>query len=226
MIFRNKEYIKNIFNSIANKYDLMNSLMSLGLDQHWKKSLINSLKTRKFSKSIDLAGGTGSIAKSLKDNEVVEEVYLVDLSSEMISVAKKNECADFYHEASAEQLPFENEEFDLITCAYGLRNFSNPLKAIKEAHRVLKKGGILSFLELTKPENLASSTLHALHCQAIPFLGKIVTKDYDSYNYLKKSIANFPSVEVISKILEKEGFEIIKNKKHKFGCMEIIAQKV
>jgi len=213
--------IRALFNTIANQYDLANCLMSFGLHALWNKKLVhntvNTLQKEPCVTILDLCAGTGDIAfrfpqyKTLK----IQALHLLDFSHEMIAIAKKrgakNQEPIFYHEGDAQQLPFKNNTFSAITMAYGIRNIQNPKKCLMECRRVLKIGGTLAILELTRPKNSILQHLHTLFLRTyIPLIGKLITKDKAAYNYLKSSVLQFLSPEELIKIAEDIGFTKIK----------------
>jgi demethylmenaquinone methyltransferase/2-methoxy-6-polyprenyl-1,4-benzoquinol methylase len=224
MSFRNPFYIENLFDHVSARYDIMNTIMSFGLEKKWKNQAVQKLfDLDSYDVALDLAGGTGAFSSRIKNN--VKEVHLADLSESMISIAKKNDVAHFYHKTNAENLPFDDRFFDLVICAFGLRNFSNPIISLREVFRVLKPGGRFLLLELCEPENLACCLVHNIHCRFLPFIGKIVANNSSAYSYLTKSVANFPSRAVVCDLLSEVGFCIESSSLHKFGCMEIIAKR-
>lgn len=225
MRYKDSFFIRSIFDSVADKYDLMNTIMSLGREKIWKDDAVNSLISFLPPSAcvLDLAGGTGDISKKIK-RKTDARVVIADLSQNMLEKAKEKGLADEYIKTKAEKMPFEDEKFDAVICAFGLRNFEEPIIAIKEMNRVMKTGGVLIILELTKPEKEFFYLLHSVYTSAIPLIGKIVAKDFESYKYLVESISNFPSCSTITSILGRY-YEILSSHTHRFGCMKIIAKK-
>ncbi|PPR27234.1 MAG: Ubiquinone/menaquinone biosynthesis C-methyltransferase UbiE [Alphaproteobacteria bacterium MarineAlpha9_Bin4] len=217
-----KKIIKNLFNDVSHKYDLMNDLMSLRLHRLWKKDLIKKVKKEKAKVILDLAGGTGDISSSLAKHFKSGSVYLYDLSFEMISFAKNNKNISyknlFYINASADQLAFKDSTVDIITLAFGLRNFSNLEKCIRECRRVLKYGKKIYVLEFSPSVNEMISPLYEYYSsKIIPVIGKKVANNKSAYEYLIDSIKNFPQNKELENIFTKNGFFCYNRKKYLGG---------
>ena len=189
--------VKEVFNKVANKYDLMNDVMSLGMQRLWKKKFIDSLNLNKNENLtfIDLAGGTGDIAKRILSKYKKEiKVKVVDINQEMLEYGKKraidNNLFKYlnFNCANGEKVPYKNNEFDFYTIAFGIRNFTNIDKGLEEAYRVLKKGGKFICLEFSKVNNEILSKIYDLYSfNIVPKIGKLVADDEDSYQYLVES---------------------------------------
>lgn len=207
--------VADVFHSVASKYDLMNDLMSFGIHRWWKSIAISNSKVRKGDKVLDLAGGTGDLTASF--SKIVGKngkVVLTDINSSMLAVAKekltnKGLVGNIeYIEADAENLPFEENSFNCATVAFGLRNFTDKQKALEEIFRVLKPGGKIMVLEFSKPESKVFSKLYDVYSFAVlPRLGKLITKDADSYEYLAESIRMHPPQEELKTMFELAGFK-------------------
>ncbi len=206
----NEKLVKKVFIDVFGKYDLMNDLMSLGIHRLWKKDFINLLNPQKKTKLIDVASGTGDVA-SLYLNKVNFDgfVYCVDDNKGMLDINKKkfhkNPNVKWYLN-NAEKLPFKNNFFDYYTTSFGIRNFQNIDKALKEAYRVLKPGGRFLCLEFSKVRNDILNKLYKTYSKSIPKIGKFVIGKSEPYEYLIDSIENFLSQEEFLKKIEKNNF--------------------
>lgn len=209
--------VAEVFRSVAPKYDLMNDLMSLGMHRLWKKFTINQAALRPGHRLLDVASGTGDLAKAF--SKVVGptgKVVMTDINEAMLQVGRDRlidagiignvECVL----ADAEQLPFANDDFDCVTIAFGLRNVTNKLNALKSMYRVLKPGGKLLVLEFSKPPSpLLSKLYDAYSFNIIPKMGQLVTNDKDSYQYLVESIRMHPDQETLKAMMQEAGFESV-----------------
>ena len=206
-----KLVIKELFDDVSNKYDLMNDLMSFGLHRIWKKSLIRNLKNEKANKILDLAGGTGDISRAIAKKFIDSKVYLYDLSLKMILHGrnfKKPRLKNlFLLNGSADQLAFKDSSIDVITIAFGLRNFSNLERCILECNRVLRYGKKLYVLEFSPSVNDFISPYYEYYSNnIIPMIGRKVANNQDAYKYLVDSIRNFPHNLELENLFTKNGF--------------------
>ena len=224
-----KENINKIFESIADKYDLMNDLMSFGLHRKWKEKFVDlinlNLKKRNFI--LDLGSGTGDIVcqinRELKQN-FNYLTYLVDPNIEMIKQGtKKIQGKNIMWLASyGESLPFKDNKFDLVTMSFSLRNVKSMKKTLNEVNRVLKKNGQFLCLEFGKIKNLTINSIYKIYSENfIPELGKKITGNKEAYKYLVESIKKFPSQESICKILKLRKFYNINFYNLNFGVAVI-----
>ncbi|MED7819403.1 MULTISPECIES: bifunctional demethylmenaquinone methyltransferase/2-methoxy-6-polyprenyl-1,4-benzoquinol methylase UbiE [unclassified Francisella] len=207
--------VAGVFHSVAAKYDLMNDLMSFGIHRIWKKLTLAKTGVRKGDKVLDLAGGTGDLA--YKFCQMVGsngKVVLSDINSSMLEVGKEKltnkGCVGNieYVQANAECLPFPDNYFDCITISFGLRNVTDKAKALASMCRVLKPGGRLLVLEFSKPiVPLLSKVYDEYSFKALPFLGKVITQDAESYKYLAESIRKHPDQETLKKMMFDAGFD-------------------
>ncbi|MDC0232136.1 bifunctional demethylmenaquinone methyltransferase/2-methoxy-6-polyprenyl-1,4-benzoquinol methylase UbiE [Pelagibacteraceae bacterium] len=199
-----------VFEDVFEKYDLMNDLMSLGIHRLWKKTFINWLNPQENTKLIDVASGTGDIAKLfLEYIKYKGNVYCVDENKGMLEINKKklkNQNSVKWYCNNAEKLPFKDNEFDYYTISFGIRNVSNIDDAFKEAYRVLKPGGRLLCLEFSKVENEILNTFYKIYSKTIPLMGKIILKNSKPYEYLINSIDEFYSQEKLLELLNKQNF--------------------
>ena len=203
--------VNDVFNQVYNKYDLMNDIMSLGVHRIWKNNFVTWLNPQPHTKLIDVASGTGDITRYIYQNKFSNvEISCVDPNKKMYQMGKIK-LADMKNVNRylnyAENLPFKTEEFDYYTISFGLRNTTNIHQSLKEAHRVLKKGGRFMCLEFSKVENEIFKSLYNSYSKIIPKIGKIVTGNEKPYDYLINSIDSFYNQEQLLKLIAKNGFE-------------------
>lgn len=207
-------HVAEVFHSVADKYDLMNDLMSMGIHRLWKWFTINNSGVRRGAKVLDIAGGTGDLTR--KFSQMVGEtgqVILADINASMLSVGRDRLTDDGvvgnieYVQANAEALPFPDNSFDCITMAFGLRNVTDKDKALASMYRVLKPGGQLLVLEFSKPADWLAKVYDAYSFYLLPKMGKVITGDEDSYRYLAESIRMHPDQETLKQMMENVGFE-------------------
>ena len=202
---------KEVFDKVASKYDIMNDIMSLGAHRYWKELIIDWLSPEKEMHIIDVAGGTGDVARRfLKRVKGKGRATVCDPNEFMVEEGKKNHTFKEKIEwvvASAEDLPFKENTFDAYLVSFGVRNFSNIEKSLGEAYRVLKPGGKFYCLEFSKAENETISSVYNFYSSIIPVMGKIIVGDEKPYEYLTKTISNFPSQENFKKIIEGTKFK-------------------
>lgn len=210
---KERETISSMFNSIAPTYDLLNHLLSFGIDISWRKKLVKSVaKKTEIDKAhiLDLACGTGDVSIAIYNKGA--KVTGADISEEMVKVAIRKcqksgiENIDFII-ADASQLPFEENTFDGITISFGIRNFDKRSKCIEELYRVLKPGGLLAILEFSIPKNKLWKRLYTFYFRKIlPAVGNLVSKQKWAYTYLPESSFRFPCREDFCKELESGKF--------------------
>jgi demethylmenaquinone methyltransferase/2-methoxy-6-polyprenyl-1,4-benzoquinol methylase len=206
--------VADVFHSVAAKYDVMNDLMSFGVHRLWKRFTIDMSGVRPGNKILDLAGGTGDLTK--KFSKIVGpagKVVLADINSSMLEVGRERLTNEGYVgnieyvQANAQYLPFEDNSFDIITIAFGLRNVTDKDEALRSMFRVLKPGGRLLVLEFSHTNNPLLQKAYDLYSfTALPFMGKLVTNDAESYKYLAESIRMHPDQETLKGMMENAGF--------------------
>ena len=206
--------VREVFDSVAAQYDLMNDLMSGGLHRLWKRFTIELSAVRSGQTVLDIAGGTGDLAAKFSKLVGADgKVILADINAAMLSVGRdrlidKGALSNIdVVQADAQFLPFEDNSIDCITIAFGLRNVTDKAKALRSMHRVLKPGGRVLVLEFSKPTSpLLSKVYDAYSFSAFPAMGKLITDDADSYRYLAESIRNHPDQESLLEMVEDAGF--------------------
>jgi demethylmenaquinone methyltransferase/2-methoxy-6-polyprenyl-1,4-benzoquinol methylase len=206
--------VRGVFDSVAENYDVMNDLMSVGVHRLWKDRLIRMIRPRPGWRCLDVAGGTGDIAFRLrKAAGETADITILDLDEAMLTVGRdravdRGYAGDFtWINGNADSLPFPDESFDLYTIAFGLRNVTRIDTALAEAHRVLKPGGKFFCLEFSRvDEPLLRRMYDSYSFNVIPRIGQAVAKDRDSYQYLVESIRKFPSQKTLAARMGQAGF--------------------
>ena len=206
-----KGLVQNVFDQVYDQYDLMNDLMSLGIHRLWKKNLLNLMNPAPNQKLIDVACGTGDIAKLfLESLNQSSEITCVDPNKGMIKKGKEK-LIKFQNIkwilASAENLPLKENTFDFYTISFGLRNTKNLGQALAESYRVLKPGGRFFCLEFSKIQNSSLNFIYKNYSKLIPAIGKLVVGEDEPYKYLTKSIENFVNQDELIDLMEKSGFQ-------------------
>ncbi len=209
------ERVGKVFTSVADKYDVMNDLMSFGLHRLWKRYAIEALSLRPGHRVLDLAAGTGDLTTLIHPKVGKSgHVCLVDINEAMLKRGQERlldrglfKGLEFIV-ASAEELPFPSNHFDRIVISFGLRNVTDKDKALAEMHRVLRPGGKAMVLEFSQTDNPVLSKLYDLYSfQILPKVGQLVAKDADSYRYLAESIRMHPDQETLKAMMTIAGFE-------------------
>ena len=222
---KNEKLVKKVFEDVSDKYDLMNDLMSWGIHRIWKKNFIDWLNPQENTKLIDVASGTGDIAKLYLDKVYNEgSVSCVDENKGMlelnkIKLKKKNNIKWYCN--NAEKLPFKSDIFDYYTISFGIRNTSNIDNVLNEAYRVLKPGGRFLCLEFSKVKNEILNNVYKIYSNYIPKIGKLVVGKSEPYQYLIDSIDQFYSQEDLIKFLQKNEFKNISFKNLSGGIVAI-----
>jgi demethylmenaquinone methyltransferase/2-methoxy-6-polyprenyl-1,4-benzoquinol methylase len=210
--------VRDVFDSVADRYDLMNDLMSLGVHRLWKRHFVASAGVEAGDEVLDLAGGTGDIAALLsKRVGATGRVVLSDINAAMVRVGRRR-LEDRgvvgntdYALANAEHLPFADRSFDAVTIAFGLRNVTDKELALREMRRVLKPGGTAHILEFSEVRAEPLRKLYDLYSFAfLPVMGRLVARDADSYQYLAESIRKHPPQRELAAMMREAGFEAVR----------------
>ncbi|WP_421718252.1 bifunctional demethylmenaquinone methyltransferase/2-methoxy-6-polyprenyl-1,4-benzoquinol methylase UbiE [Algiphilus sp.] len=203
-----------VFSSVARNYDIMNDLMSMGVHRIWKRFTIDLADVRSGETVLDLAGGTGDLARDFAGKVGPDGLVLLsDINAEMLQEGRRRlddegivQSLD-YVQANAECLPFEDASLDCVTMAFGLRNVTDKDAALRSIYRCLKPGGRLLVLEFSKPLNPAFSRVYdAYSFSVLPLLGRVVARDEGSYRYLAESIRKHPDQSTLKGMMEAAGF--------------------
>ncbi|WP_437918212.1 bifunctional demethylmenaquinone methyltransferase/2-methoxy-6-polyprenyl-1,4-benzoquinol methylase UbiE [Sphingobacterium sp. LRF_L2] len=223
-----KEQVADMFNNISKTYDVLNRLMTMGIDTIWRKKAIRLLLSIKPQLLLDVATGTGDFALESLRILNPKKIIGVDISSGMLDVAKqkiaKKGLQDRFEVqlGDSEKLQFADETFDAVTVAFGVRNFENLPQGLADIHRVLKPGGKAIILELSNPTAFPIKQLYHFYFHKLtPALGKVISKDSNAYSYLPESVANFPDGERFAKITSSVGFSETKVRPQTFGFCTI-----
>lgn len=223
-----KEQVADMFNNISGTYDFLNHFMSLGIDILWRKKAIKELRSIHPRLMLDVATGTGDFAFEAIKILKPERIIGVDISSGMLEVAKRKINERNLNEVfsvklgDSEKLPFEDNHFDAITVAYGVRNYENLEKGLADMRRVLKPGGKMVILEFSKPKVFPVKQLYNFYFKYItPFLGRVFSKDQRAYSYLPESVAAFPDGKTFTALMDKVGFKQTKHRPLTFGISAI-----
>lgn len=227
-----KEQVEEMFNSIAHRYDFLNRFLSMGIDKGWRKKAIAYLKPLSPKQILDVATGTGDLAlEAMKLNP--DHITGLDIAEQMLVFGREKIAAKGLSEkismvkGDSENLPFEDNKFDAITVAFGVRNFQNLAVGLKEMNRVLKPGGRLVVLEFSKPASFPFKQVYNFYFTYIlPLMGNLVSNSKNAYTYLPESVKHFPEGVEFAGFLRNAGYKDIIVKPLTFGtCSLYIADK-
>lgn len=230
---KKSELVEQMFDNIAFSYDKLNHRLSWDFDKRWRRKAVEQLKALQPKRMLDIATGTSDFAILAAEMLHPEQIIGADISEGMMEigrqkVAEKNlsEVISFMKEDCL-NLSFEDNSFDAVTAAFGIRNFQDLDKGLSEMCRVLRPGGMLSIVELTTPVHFPMKQLFNVYSNTVlPIYGTLISKDSSAYDYLNKSIAAFPQGERMMDILKKAGFDKVSFKRLTFGiCTMYIAEK-
>ncbi len=207
--------VADVFTSVASKYDVMNDVMSFGIHRIWKKLAMNHTGLRPGMRALDVAGGTGDLTAYMsKQVGSTGEVIISDINPDMLEQGRRHLMDRGiagnikFIEANAEALPFEDNSFDCVTIAFGLRNVTDKDKALESMYRVLKPGGRLLVLEFSKPVVPGLDKIYDVYSfKILPMMGKLIAGDAESYQYLAESIRMHPDQATLKSMMQEAGFE-------------------
>ncbi len=217
-----KERVRLMFNDIAHRYDFLNHFLSLGIDIQWRKKVKRYLKPFQPKEILDVATGTGDLAIELKKLNP-DRIIGIDIAIEMLTVgneklSKKKISNIVLQQGDSENLKFNDETFDAVTVAFGVRNFENLNKGLAEMCRVMKKGGHVAILEFSKPKSFPFKQFYNFYFKYIlPGFGKLISKHNDAYTYLPESVESFAEDVTFLKEMELAGFIEPKQRRLTFG---------
>lgn len=222
-----KEQVAQMFDTISGNYDGLNRVISLGIDVKWRKKVLKLVAAQNPERILDIATGTGDLA-ILMAKTGATEIIGADISEGMMEVGRKKLKEKKLDDriqlvyGDSENLPFEDNHFDAITVAFGIRNFETLEKGLAEILRVLKPGGIFVILETSVPTNFPYKQGYKLYTKyMLPLVGRLFSKDRSAYTYLCESASVFPHGEALNNILRKIGFIEVKNMPQTFGVATI-----
>jgi demethylmenaquinone methyltransferase / 2-methoxy-6-polyprenyl-1,4-benzoquinol methylase len=227
-----KEQVAEMFNRIAPHYDLLNRVLSFGIDRIWRRRVVGLLQDLKMPYILDVATGTADMAIAASKLRTTL-IYAVDISSEMLAVARKKilkkglQHTIFLKEGDSEALPFDKSSFDAITVAFGVRNFGDLGRGLTEITRVLKPGGRLVVLEFSKPSAFPVKQIYGFYfAHILPWWGGLISGDGAAYKYLPASVMAFPEGKMFSEALKKAGLNPTREWRQTFGIATIyVAEK-
>ena len=227
-----KEEVEEMFDAIAPRYDLLNRVLSAGIDKSWRKKAVNWLAAHEPKRILDVATGTADLAiESMRLQP--EKVIGVDIADEMlkfgrIKIADQN-LQEYItlQKGDAEKLPFSDSQFDAALVAFGVRNFENLARGLSNIFRVLKHDGTLVILEFSQPEHFPVKQLYNFYSiTLLPLIGRMLSKDNGAYSYLPESISSFPHGEEFLGILKEAGYEDVQQRKLTFGIASLYKGRV
>lgn len=223
-----KEQVRNMFNSIAGKYDFLNHFLSMGIDIYWRNQLVKRLKKTHPSQVLDIATGTGDLAITISKSMPQASIIGADISENMLEVGKqkvkkkKLEDRIKMEMGDSEKLKYNDGFFDAVTVAFGVRNYEDLDKGLVEMYRVTKANGSVYILEFSKPTAFPIKQIYNFYFSSIlPLLGKSVSKDDAAYTYLPESVQQFPDGDNFLKHLSNAGYQDVKQVKFTFGICSL-----
>lgn len=229
------ERVESIFAAIAKKYERFNAVSSMGAYRVWLRDMVRQTPASNTSTVLDIAGGTGDVSFALARTKRPAHIQCTDLVPEMLDVARahydegaaEGVAVDF-DVVNAQDIPYEDESYDIVTMAYGIRNMPDREQALAEIFRVLKPGGTLVCLEFSTPPNRVWRALYGFYLKhMIPFWGGLITGDRDGFVYLARSIKAFPDQSTFARMLESAGFHDVRWTNHTGGIAAVhVANKV
>ena len=220
--------VQQMFSDIAPRYDLLNRWLSCGQDRYWRKRAVSRLAPQSGQRFLDIATGTADVALEITRNFPQGSVQVVgmDFSDKMLELARQkidalDKAASIQlRNGSAEDLPFEDNSFEGTTTAFGVRNFSDVDRSLREMHRVLKPGGRCVILEFALPRNAFLNSLYRIYFEwLLPRIGRLVSRHPSAYTYLPQSVASFPIRNEFSILMEQAGFKNVTFKELTFGIV-------
>ena len=219
---------RKMFTSIAPRYDFLNRLLSVGQDKYWRQRAIDLLDPMGNERILDVATGTGDVVIEVAKRNLSVKIFGIDFSQRMLDLGRIKIARNGYNQAvslqigSGECLPFADESFDGVICAFGIRNFADVQLGLREFFRVLKPGGRVVVLEFSIPQNQFLKTAYEWYFNLIlPKIGNIISGHSNAYSYLPESVANFPSQKKFIKWIEKIGFKKVSFSELTFGIVSI-----
>lgn len=227
MVLKNSAKINRMFSEIASSYDLLNRVLSGGVDRYWRKLGIRKLSPRN-GLYLDLASGTCDFSLELRKQNIESSIIATDFSSAMLEIARGKTVSKNITivRGDALSLGFRNNSFDGITCAFGIRNFEKLETGLEEVLRVLKPGGKAVILEFTTPENPIIKSIYLFYfTKILPIIGRLISGHSEAYTYLPLSAVNFPNRKILAEIFSSVGFSDVTVTPLTFGICDLIYAK-
>ena len=222
-----KEQIEKMFDSISGRYDFLNRFLSLGTDIYWRKLMVNRLRKKQPKNILDIATGTADVAIAMRKISP-EQIIGLDLSEGMLEIGrekvKKKGLGNLIQlvKGDSENLPYQENTFEAVTVAFGVRNFENLLKGLSEMNRVMKPGGKVVILEFSRPTIFPVKQLYDFYFRYFcPWWGKLISKDDSAYRYLYESVNAFPEGNSFLEVAQKAGFKELKAERVTFGIVSL-----
>ena len=219
---------REMFTAIAPRYDFLNLLLSVGQDKYWRKQAVDLLDPIRRDHILDVATGTCDIVIEIAKRNLAVRIFGIDFSQRMLELGKAKVSRNNYDKSisfqigSGEHLPFANESFDGVVCAFGIRNFANVKRGLREFYRVLKPGGRIVILEFSVPQNQFLNAVYECYFNFIlPKIGNLVSGHSNAYTYLPESVAHFPNQKIFVEWIEKTGFKKVSFEELTFGIVSI-----
>ena len=219
---------REMFTAIAPRYDFLNWLLSVGQDKYWRKQAVDLLDPIRRDYILDVATGTCDIVIEIAKRNLAVRIFGIDFSQRMLELGKAKVSRNYYDKSisfqigSGDHLPFANESFDGVVCAFGIRNFANVKRGLREFYRVLKPGGRIVILEFSVPQNQFLNAVYECYFNFIlPKIGNLVSGHSNAYTYLPESVAHFPNQKIFVEWIEKTGFEKVSFEELTFGIVSI-----
>ncbi len=218
-----KKQVRRIFDSIAHRYDLLNHLLSVGIDFYWRKKALKLTGINSNTVLLDVACGTGDFSKAAMKFGV-KNIYGADLSHNMLKLSnKKIPSLNGLVQSVGEDLPFKSNSFTNITVAFGVRNFYNLSEAFDSFYNVLLTGGKVTILEFRLPTNKIIKAIYLFYFnKVLPLIGKLISKDKEAYNYLPESVHEFDTKIDLVELLQKAKFNEVKKNSLTFGIVQVV----
>jgi demethylmenaquinone methyltransferase/2-methoxy-6-polyprenyl-1,4-benzoquinol methylase len=222
-----KEQVRVMFDNIAHKYDFLNHFLSAGIDIGWRKKLVKMINKHQPQHTLDVATGTADLAIALA-KKTKTPIIGIDISNGMLDIGREKlkklnlDQQIVLQQADSENLPFDDNVFDAVMVAFGVRNFENLDKGLAEMNRVLKPGGMLAVLEFSRPRKFPVKQLYNFYFRFIlPFLGRLISKDKGAYTYLPESVGKFPDGQDFINHLTSCGYHKNSERRLSFGIATI-----
>lgn len=218
-----REQVEHMFDAISHKYDLLNRVLSMGVDQSWRRKTINAIAAEPVDRMLDVATGTADMAIMAARRNAARSIVGADISAGMLEVGRKKVNGAGLTErivlkqADSEALPFADGSFDAATVAFGARNFQDLRKGLTDMCRVLRPGGRIFVLEFSKPSGLMSPLFRFYFHVIMPLIGRLVSKDSAAYTYLPKSVDAFPDGDAFLAVLRAAGFREVAQRRFTGG---------